>query len=168
MVKPVEKNIFTRNASLAWGARLILVSIALFLLAACSGKPASTGILSGKVQKISFDEVKKSVDELYSHHPDINSYSIKNVYYNNETRDKVLTICNKGSALNSTQYELETQKVMACAPLIFFFYSYGEEKSVPEATQAAQKLYWYAMTDNPSLGDSPKAFTALLQGWGIK
>jgi hypothetical protein len=36
---------------------------------------------------------------------------------------------------------------MACAPLIFFFNYYGQQKSVPESIDIARQLYWYALAD---------------------
>jgi hypothetical protein len=50
--------------------------------------------------------------------------------------------------------------------LIFFFYYYGQQNSVPESVGVARQLYWYAMTDKSD--DSKKVLTELLQGWGIQ
>jgi len=175
MVPPVKTGAFSKQFVLRY---CLSVLIAMSFLAACSrqpnrsatsgSQPAARDILSAKVEAVTFDQVTQAVDDLYRRHPDVVDFSIKSVYYNHETRDKVLKICSQGSALSSTQSEREQEKVMACAPLIFFYYNYGEQQSIPEAIEVAQKIYWFAATDNPSLGPEPEALKAMLQGWGIQ
>ncbi len=126
--------------------------------------PASAGILDGSVQPTTFDQVKAAIDQLYRSHPDINSYAVKGVTYTPETRDKVLKICHEGG-LVANEAERESQEVLACAPLIFFFYRYGQESSVPESTEVARKMYWYTVSNHSS--QSKEVLTQLLRGWGI-
>ncbi len=178
MVTPVKIGAFGKQFVLRY---CLIVLITMSFLSACSRQPnrsatsttsgsppAASDILSAKVEAVKFDQVTQALDDLHRHHPDVVDFSIKSVYYNRETRDKVLNICSQGSALSSTQREREQEKVMACAPLIFFYYNYGEQKSIPEAIEVAQKIYWFAATDNPSLGPEPEALKAMLQGWGIQ
>ncbi len=147
--------------------RLVVASTLIVLLTACGRAPAPTavGVLDGQVQTTTLAQVKQAIDDLYSRHPSINSFVIQSVTYNPETRDKVLKICSEGGLAASDQ-EREAQKVLACAPLIFFFYSYGQQNSVPESVGVARQLYWYAMTDKSD--DSKKVLTELLRSWGIQ
>ena len=109
--------------------------------------------------------MKQAIDDLYTRHPDINSFAVQSVTYNPTTRDKVLKICSEGGLVDTAQ-ELEAQKVMACAPLIFFFNYYGQQKSVPESIDIARQIYWYALAGKSQ--DSKKVLTDLLTSWGIK
>ena len=145
-------------------ARVLLISA---LLAACAPAAAQTksGVFDGQVQASTFAEVKQAIDDLYTRHPGINSFVVRAVTYTPKTRDKVLKICSEGGLAASDQ-EREAQKVLACAPLIFFFYSYGQQSSVPESVGVARQLYWFAMRDKSD--DSKKALTGLLRSWGMQ
>jgi hypothetical protein len=146
---------------------LIVMCVLLATLTACGGAstPAAGGILDGAVQATTLDQVKQAIDDLYTRHPDINSFVVQSVTYTPATRDKVLKICSEGG-LAANDQEREAQKVMACAPLIFFFNYYGQQKSVPESIDLARQLYWYALADKSA--DSQKVLTDLLRSWGIK
>ena len=136
-------------------------------LTACGSTTTSTAasILDSTAQTTTIDQVKQAINDLYTHHPDINSFVVQSVTYNPDTRDKVLKICSEGGLVANAQ-ELEAQKVMACAPLIFFFNYYGQQKSVPEAVDVARQLYWYALAGKSD--DSKKVLIDLLRSWGIK
>ena len=146
---------------------LVVVCMLLASLTACGGAstPAAGGILDGAVQATTLDQVKQAIDDLYTNHPDINSFVVQSVTYNPQTRDKVLKICSEGGLVDTPQ-ELEAQKVMACAPLIFFFNYYGQQKSVPESIDLARQLYWYALAGKSD--NSKKVLTDLLTSWGIR
>jgi len=146
---------------------LIGLCVLLALLTACGGTsaPAPSGILDSTVQAVTLDQIKQAINDLYTSHPDINSFVVQSVTYNPQTRDKVLKICSEGGLVDTPQ-ELEAQKVMACAPLIFFFNYYGQQKSVPESVDVARQLYWYALADKSD--DSKKVLTDLLRSWGIQ
>ena len=57
--------------------------------------------------------------------------------------------------------------MLACAPLIYFFASYGEEHSVAAAIDVARRLYWYAETSSRAPNDETGMLTDLLHDWGI-
>jgi len=145
----------------------VAASALLVLLAACGRvpAPAAVGVLDGQVKATTIAQVKQAIDDLYSHHPSINSFVVRAVTYTPETRDKVLRICSEGGMAASDQ-EREAQKVLACAPLIFFFYSYGQQNAAPESVGVARQLYWFAMTEKSD--DSKKVLTDLLRSWGIQ
>lgn len=126
--------------------------------------PALTGILDASVQGTTFDQVKQAIDNLYRDHPGVNSFAAKGVTYTLETRDKVLKICHEGG-LVASEAERDAQEVLACAPLIYFFYSYGHESGVPASVDVARQLYWYTVSNHP--GESSKVLIELLRGWGI-
>ncbi len=146
---------------------LIVLCMLLASLTACGGTsaPAAGGILDTTVQTPTLDQVNQAIDDLYTRHPDINSFTVQSVTYNPTTRDKVLKICSEGG-LAANEQERDAQKVMACAPLIFFFNYYGQQKSVPESIDIARQLYWYAVAGKSD--DSKKVLTDLLTSWGIK
>jgi hypothetical protein len=149
--------------------------LAVLILAACgeTAPPASGGgtptpissVLNSAAQSVTLDQVKQEITDLYTQHPNINSFTVQSVTYTPETRDKVLQICSEGSVAVSAQ-ELESQQVTACAPLIFFFYYYGQQNAVPEGIDISQKLYWFAA--NGKSADSQKSLVTLLRSWGIQ
>ncbi len=144
---------------------LIVMCMLIIVLTACNGTPAVASILDSPAQTSTIDQIKQAIDDLYTQHPEVNSFAVQAVTYKPETRDKVLKICSEGGLVDTAQ-ELEAQKVMACAPLIFFFYYYGQQKSVPEAIALARQLYWYALAGKSD--NSKKVLTDLLTSWGIK
>jgi hypothetical protein len=80
----------------------------------CGGTstPAAGGILDGTAQATTLDQVKQAIDDLYTRHPDINSFIVQSVTYTPATRDRVLKICSEGS-LAANDQEREAQKVIA-------------------------------------------------------
>jgi hypothetical protein len=154
---------------------LLGLSMACLLVAGLAGCASSTSaspapassVLGGTVHRTSFAQVRHAIDTLYRSHPSIGTFQVQGVEYTPKTRDKVLKVCRDGSIANTAQ-ELETERVMACAPLIYFFARYGSRASVPESTEVARQLYWYAITQNQHPYNSTKVLTDLLSTWGIK
>ena len=144
-----------------------ILSLLVLILAACgeAATPAAGSLLDGPAQTANHDQVKQAIDDLYTHHPNINTFSVQSVSYTPETRDKVLKICSEGSVALTAQ-ERESQQVMACAPLIYYYYSYGTQSAVPEAVDVARQLYWFAVSGKSAT--SSKALTDLLRSWGLK
>jgi hypothetical protein len=141
-------------------------------LAGCGGIPSASptpagSVLNGTVHRTSFAQVKHAIDTLYRSHPGIGTFQVQGVEYTPRTRDKVLKVCRDGS-IADTARELETERVMACAPLIYFFARYGIRASVSESTEVARQLYWYAITQNQYPYNSTKVLTGLLSSWGVK
>jgi hypothetical protein len=108
---------------------------------------------------------RHDVNTLYRTHPAIRSYVVRQVTYTPATRDKVLRVCHAG-ALVKTAKQREATRVFACAPLIFFFYRYGRDKSVAESLELARRLYWYGSAI-PGPFDARRALTEVLEGWGV-
>ena len=151
------------------------MAIALGALAAFGGLGASStptasvqapSILAGPVRPTGFVQARAAVLALYRSHPAVSRASFNDVGYTTATRDKVLGVCRSGGSEKSAS-ALESARVLACAPLIYFFYSYGRHASVPEAVDAARTLYWYAVTANREPFDAGPGLTRLLVSWGV-
>jgi hypothetical protein len=149
-------------------------ALALAALTACSSNNSARGhqspgttVLGSTAQQPTFTDVTQAIDGLYQHHPAIESFAARDVQYNATTRDKVLETCHQGGAETDTA-ALESTRIAGCAPLIFFFYSYGRQASVPEATAAANTLYWYARTNIHGPFDPKQALDTLLKNWGVQ
>jgi len=110
--------------------------------------------------------LKLAIERLYQHEPTIRTFVVQDVEYTRKTRNKVLSVCQHGG-LETDASALETAKIAGCAPLIFFFYKYGRQKSVPESIDVAREVYWYAATKIHGPFDAHKALTALLVSWGV-
>lgn len=103
---------------------------------------------------------------LYRSHPGVAKATFNDVDYTSGTRDKVLSVCHTGGPEKSAS-ALESTRVLACAPLIFFFYSYGRHASVPQAVDVARTLYWYAVTSNRQPYEAGPGLARLLVSWGV-
>ena len=113
-----------------------------------------------------FVQARAAVLAVYQSHPAVSRASFNDVEYSTAARDKVLRVCHAGGAEESA-IARESTRVLACAPLIFFFYSYGRHASVPEALDAARTLYWYAVTANREPFDAGPGLNRLLVSWGV-
>ena len=154
---------------------LALVALAIGALAAFGGTSTSSsptasvqtpGILSAPVQPTTYVQVRAAVLALYRSHPAVSRASFSDVRYTAATRDKVLSVCHSGGPEKSAS-ALESARVLACAPLIFFFYSYGRHASVTQAVDVARTLYWYAVTANRTPVDAGPGLARLLGSWGV-
>jgi hypothetical protein len=111
-------------------------------------------------------QARTAVLALYRSHPAVGRASFNDVEYTAATRDKVLGVCHSGGSEKSAS-ALESTRVLACAPLIYFFYSYGRRASVPGAVDVARTLFWYAVTANRKPFDASPGLTRLLDSWGV-
>lgn len=123
-------------------------------------------ILSAPVRPTSFAQARGAVLALYRSHRAVSSFTVKDVEYTAASRDKVLSVCHRAGPEKSARAR-ESVRVLACAPLIFFFYSYGRQASVPEAVGVAQRLYWYAVTNNRAPDQVGPGLARLLRSWGV-
>jgi hypothetical protein len=130
---------------------------------AAAGPP----LLTSQAQKVTFEQAKQAIDSLYEQHPAITGYVVRDVAYNAITRDKVLEVCRSGGR-ETEPASLESVRVAGCAPLIFYYYNYGVERSVPESIAVARKLYWYAATSIRGPFDARQTLAGLLTSWGLR
>jgi hypothetical protein len=161
--------------------RLIAATALAALAAACA---ALTGCASGTAaqpaanapkpaanvftisEQVSLPQVKAEIGDLYGSHPGLASYTVQGVQYTATSRATVLRECTSGGTSAGSQ-DAETSQVIACAPLIFFFYSYGKQASVPAAVTVAGDLYWYAVTHIAGPESAKTSLDELLQSWRL-
>jgi hypothetical protein len=144
----------------------------LLALAGCAsgsgGTPATTANVFTTRHQISLGQVNAEVTDLYHGHPDLASFSVQDVAYTTKSRDTVLRECTTpGSQDAPGSQQAETGQVVACAPLIFYFYSYGRQASVPAAMTLAGDLYWYAVGHITGPASAQASLNELLQGWKL-
>jgi hypothetical protein len=155
--------------------RALVAAIVAASLVGCGGSSsavktvtqATPTILAGPVRPTTFGEVERAVRGLYRAHPSIATFVAQDVEYTPATRDKVLTVCHRGGPETSA-VALESARVLACAPLIFFFYSYGRMRSVPASISVARQLYSYAVLSNRRPRVAEPGLKALLRRWGVR
>ena len=131
---------------------------------AALAKPAT--ILSGPIEPTTFAQARAAMVAVYQSHPAIKEFSVKDVEYTSVTRNKVLGVCHKGGAEKSAS-SLESARVLACAPLIYYLYEYGRKAQATDAVDAARKLYWYAVVSNRRPFQAAPGLSRLLVSWGV-
>ena len=130
------------------------------------GSSQTTGNVFTTEHQVSASQVTAEVTALYSAHPALASFTVQDVAYTAKTRATVLRDCiTPGSATNSQ--DSETGQIVACAPLIFYYYSYGKQASVPGAVTVAGDLYWYALDHITGPVDVQASLNQLLKGWKL-
>jgi hypothetical protein len=156
---------------------LILAGVLVAAMAGCASHARSSAttqatndhpsLLQSPAQSPSFADTQHAIDDLYRRHPEIESFSVRDVQYNTITRDKVLETCRHGGA-ETDPAALESTKIAGCAPLIYFLYNYGKQSSVAESIDVAAKLYWYAVTNIQGPFDPKQSLVGLLRNWGVQ
>jgi hypothetical protein len=130
--------------------------------------PAPAGVAAGNVfttsEQVTLQQLRTEISSLYTDHPGIASFSVQDVGYSASSRDTVLREC---TAAGAGSQDAETGQIIACAPLIFFFYSYGKQSSVPAAVTLAGHLYWYAVTHIGGPLNPKTSLDELLQSWQL-
>jgi len=159
--------------------QLILAGLLVTAIAGCTAnhsgssttthasQSANSSLLQSPTQRPTFADVQQAIANLYRDHPEIESFTVRDVQYNTTTRDKVLETCHQGGA-ETDPAALESTKIAGCAPLIYFFYNFGQQSSVTESTDVAQKLYWYAVTNIQGPFDPRQSLVGLLRNWGVQ
>ena len=143
---------------------------ALLALGGCTTGSGSSAQTTGNVfttkHQVSASQVTAEVTALYSAHPALASFTVQDVAYTAKTRGTVLHDCTTPGSAASSQ-DSETGQIVACAPLIFYYYSYGKQASVPGAVAVAGDLYWYALDHITGPVDVQASLNQLLQGWKV-
>jgi hypothetical protein len=130
------------------------------------GAKTAPGAAFDTRQQVSLPQVKRGIDDLYRSHPAITSFAVQDVQYTVQSRDAVLKACSSGDGGPDSQ-AVESSRVIACAPLIFFFYSYGTKASASDSVDVAAQLYWYAITHITGPVDAQSALDELLRSWKV-
>jgi hypothetical protein len=136
------------------------------------GAQATTASVFTTRHQVSLGQVTAEVAALYSGHPDVALFSVQDVAYTTKSRETVLGECTMpGTAAGSQgptgSQQAETGQLIACAPLIFFYYNYGKQASVPAAVTLADDLYWYAVDHITGPVNARASLNELLQGWKL-
>jgi hypothetical protein len=154
----------------AFTTALAAIAAAGLTLAGCSGgsggSPASSGNVFTTRHQVSLQQVRSEITTLYGAHPGITSFAAQDVQYTGQSRDTVLTECTSAGSAAGSQ-DAETGQLIACAPLIFYFYSYGKQASAPAAITVAGDLYWYAVTHITGPVSAQANLDQLLQSWKL-
>jgi hypothetical protein len=153
------------------------------LIAACgSASPTATpGAVFRAGHAVSLGQLNQAIGALYRDHPGLASYSVQDVQYTAQSRATVLRECTSGSPGTQSQaaqsqaaqsqaaqsQAAESGQLIACAPLIFFLYRYGQDASVAAATTTAGELYGYAVTHISGPVDAKSSLDELLRSWGM-
>jgi len=124
------------------------------------------GAVFGARQQVSFHEVQQGIAALYRSHPGITSFTAEDVQYTAASRDAVLHACGSAGTGENPQ-TAESSRVIACAPLIFFFYSYGTRASIPDSVQVVGRLYWYAVSHITGPIGARASLDELLHSWKL-
>lgn len=114
---------------------------------------------------VSLASVQQNIARLYRDHPAVARYSAQDVAYTSRSRTRVLRACSAPGA--ATTQRVETARVLACAPLVYFYYEYGRAKGVRQATGVANSIYSYASTEIHGPADARTLLDGVLEGWGL-
>jgi hypothetical protein len=163
-------------------SRALVTVIAAASVASCGGKSAKAptatttaaettpgpalSVLGSPVERVTFAGAKSAVARLYRRRPGMQTFVVRDVEYSPATRNKVLDICHRGG-LELNRAALESSRIAGCAPLIFFFYNYGRQKSAPDAVAVARKIYWYAVENIEGPFNARATLDALLRTWAV-
>jgi hypothetical protein len=138
--------------------------------AGTAAKPSTAATPAADVftvtKQVSLPQLKTEISNLYSRRPGLASYEVQGVQYTATSRGNVLRECTSAGTSAGSQ-DAETSQVVACAPLIFFFYSYGKQASAPAAVTVAGDLYWYAVTHITGPESAKTSLDELLQSWKL-
>lgn len=134
------------------------------------GSAASAGSVFAARRTASFQQVQREVDGLYRSHPGIATVAVQDVAYTARSGGTALRECGRAAgavSAGASSQAAESSQTIACAPLIFFLYSYGKQESVPAAVDAAGDLYWYAVTHITGPANARASLDELLHGWKL-
>jgi hypothetical protein len=96
--------------------------------ASTSGTRATTVNVFSARHQVSLGQLNAEVGALYIAHPALTSFSAQDVSYTTKSRQAVLRECTTpgpaGSQGATGSQQAETGQIVACAPLIFYYYYY--------------------------------------------
>jgi hypothetical protein len=148
------------------------VAAACAALAGCAAGSAATPAAKPAAdvftvsEQVSLPQLTKEISDLSASHPAVAGFAVQGVQYTAASRATVLRECTSAGAGAGSQ-DAETSQVVACAPLIFFYYSYGRQDAVPAAVTVAGDLYWYAITHITGPESVKTSLDELLQSWKL-
>jgi hypothetical protein len=132
---------------------------------AAASSSGATPQLRVVADNVSMASVQQRIARLYRDHPAVSRYSAQDVTYTSRSRARVLRACSDQGA--SATQQGETARVLACAPLVFFYYQYGRVSGINEATNVADSIYSYASTQIHGPSNAQGLLDRVLRGWGL-
>jgi hypothetical protein len=130
------------------------------------GNNAPEGTLQLVNRPVTAAELAQGMKELFRNDPGITAFDIQDVQYTAKSMAAVLANCTSGGS-PTTSSQVQSGHLLACAPLVFFLYSYGQQKSERAASELADDIYSYAINDIQGPLDSSSVLGAVLEGWGV-
>jgi hypothetical protein len=115
---------------------------------------------------VSVATLKKEIGRLYSDQPALKSYVAQGTTYTTHSRNVVFHACTLSGA-GATSEEVQSGRLDACAPLIFYLYSFGASHHASQAISAADALFSFAADDVDGPIDSTSDLATLLRSWGL-
>jgi hypothetical protein len=109
--------------------------------------------------------IRAAIASLDRDHPDVRGFAVQDVSYTARSRARVLGACAGTNRLPTAQ--VETARVLACAPLVFFYYEYGRRSSVAQAARLADTIYTYATVTIRGPLSARQMLDGVLHGWGL-
>ncbi len=109
----------------------------------------------------------RNIDRLYQSHPQLSTYVVQGTTYTTHSRHVVFRACTAGGDA-ATSEEIESGRLVACAPLIFYLYSYGTQRNTAAAIGVADQLFTFVAHDIRGPIDATSELAGLLRAWGIK
>jgi hypothetical protein len=148
---------------------VVLSTVVIFAASGCgAGTPASVPVpvLGAHIVNVRAGEADALIRRAWASSPGLSTYSIQQVSYTAKSRDNVLAVCQHGGA--ATDFAaLQSDKLLACAPLIFFLYSYGHRHAAEPVNDAATALYNFAVTHVIGPTDAEAWLNKTLKTWGL-
>jgi hypothetical protein len=102
---------------------------------------------------------------LYATYPSIESFVVEDVTYTSTSLGVVLGKCTAGGT--GTTAQAQSSRLLACAPLIFFLFSFAEQHHVPAALEVADMIYSYAIMNIGGPDSSVAVLGGALRDWGV-
>ena len=121
-------------------------------------------------QQVTLDQAERAISAVYRSHPAIGAFTVQDVQYTASSWRAIWRKCARnGTAAESPAASptAESGQVIACAPLIFFLYSYGRTAAVPASAAAAGDVYWYAVTHIGGPASVRAGLDELLRSWKL-
>jgi hypothetical protein len=140
--------------------------------ATTSTAEATTAVAAGPPLKVgtsasSIASIANEIDDVYSTHADLGAYVVQGTTYTKHSRQVVFKACTEGGTANMTE-NAQSERLDACAPMIFYFHSYGVARNAPDALKLADHLFTYAVDEIHGPLNSETTLTSLLRSWGIQ
>lgn|GEM_PF-5445233 len=143
----------------------LCLAVILGLTGACGDTSSVRTSLGTPAPKLSARQLDRKIEALYQDDPRAHSFVVQDVEYTMSSLETVLRACT--TPAKEVTAQAGSAHLLACAPLIFFLYSFGRRDSVPQALELADQLYNYALSETRGSLDAASVLGGLLRSWRI-